>query len=413
MAVKKGKNKDRVFCILTVGTGTAGSDLHSGLETTLRLLAPDGFWLVPSTDPTSRAIAQLLAEADGLSGAFLPWADGVPFREFEAVDDVFACRTVLREVIRKARDGMGPTDRLVVNPTSGTKQMSSGAVLAALFEEVGELHFTTGKRRDGIVQCGTEELAIFPTERFFADRALADAQNLARGGAYRAAAAILTPYVETSENCEEAQNAALCLHAWHRQRYSEARQLAAGCVLEGIGPVRRALEALAVADGEMDVLLVADLLASAAECLRFGYPEDALARVYRATELAAKQRLAGGYGVAPPYSYPQLNEVSSRLAGAVPDRRRGEEVRLGLHATMEYLETFDDPLARDFFDFLRAGLVRRNETFVGHGVASVSEEEVTDLHGKLCVSLERHLEGFGVALQTVARPEDLLGGSNG
>ena len=68
-----------------------------------------------------------------------------------------------------------PSDRLLVNPTSGTKQMSVAAVLAALDEEVGMVIFTVGDRADGVVKTGTERMAEVNTAEFYLQQDLAQA----------------------------------------------------------------------------------------------------------------------------------------------------------------------------------------------------------------------------------------------
>src|ERR1017187_9279470 len=115
--------------ILTVGTGTAGkhSDVASGLARTIDLCAPRLFWLVPSASEKSRPVADLIRESIGCPGAFRPWSTEEPYHTIADPDDIHQCRAVLREVIAEARKQLKPGERLIVNPTSGTKQMSAGA----------------------------------------------------------------------------------------------------------------------------------------------------------------------------------------------------------------------------------------------------------------------------------------------
>jgi hypothetical protein len=122
--------------ILTVGTGTAGkhSNVASGLARTIDLCAPRLFWLVPSASEKSWPVADLIRESveHTHTGAFRPWSTDEPYRTIADPDDIHQCRTVLREVIAEARKQLKPGERLMVNPTSGTKQMSAGATLAGL-----------------------------------------------------------------------------------------------------------------------------------------------------------------------------------------------------------------------------------------------------------------------------------------
>jgi hypothetical protein len=184
--------------ILTVGTGTAGkySDVAAGLARTIDLTAPRRFWLVPSRSEKSLPVADLIRESVRNPDAFCPWSDVQAYRAIEDPDDIHQCRCVLREVIQKANGELRADERLVVNPTSGTKQMSAGATLAALDEEIGEIMFTVGERADGVVKTGTERMATLSTRQFLLERDLGLAGELFVAGAFYAAAKILKRYSE-------------------------------------------------------------------------------------------------------------------------------------------------------------------------------------------------------------------------
>jgi hypothetical protein len=120
--------------ILTVGTGTTGrhSNLAQGLVNTLDQLRPRLFWLVPSASPDSTTLAEIVRDGSPAGCTFQPWSPTQLFRWIEQHDDLFVCRAALREVIHTARQQLRQGERLIVNPTSGTKQMSVAAALAAL-----------------------------------------------------------------------------------------------------------------------------------------------------------------------------------------------------------------------------------------------------------------------------------------
>ena len=147
--------------ILTVGTGTSGqhSNLAQGLVNTLCQRRPRLFWLVPSASPDSITLAKLVQGAAPAGCVFQPWSTSQPFHQITQHDDLFVCPTALREVIQRARQQLIQGEELIVNPTSGTKQMSVAATLAALDEGIGEIVFTVGERADGVVKTGTERMA--------------------------------------------------------------------------------------------------------------------------------------------------------------------------------------------------------------------------------------------------------------
>jgi hypothetical protein len=283
--------------ILTVGTGTAGthSNLAAGLRRTLEMMAPDRFWLVPSEAETSRLTADLVRE--GVAG-FQPWSPTSAYRCIEYPDSLEDCRGTVREVIAAARQRFRNV-RLLVNPTSGTKQMSVGAALAALDEGIGELVFTVGERADGVVKTGTEKLETFDAAGYFAERDLALARTLAAAGAFDAAERLL----EAHGALWEVADTARCLLEWERQNYAEARRIAACSAAPALVSIRRPLEELAKAarDPAPPPLIVADMLQTADHWHRRRDYEAAMVLACRALEMGLRHALFLAAGICEPY----------------------------------------------------------------------------------------------------------------
>ena len=207
--------------------------LAQGLINTLSKVQPRLFWLVPSAHPDSTEIAELVRELAPNGFCFQPWNTSTRYCSIAEPDDLFVCRSTLRQVIACARKFLERGERLLVNPTSGTKQMSVAATLAALDEEIGEIIFTVGERHDGVVRTGTERLVTFSTEQFFRERTLREAERLFQAGAYHGAALLLKQYGQAAS---DAHDLAACLREWQRLNYEEARQIAAGASAPGPPP---------------------------------------------------------------------------------------------------------------------------------------------------------------------------------
>lgn len=393
--------------ILTVGTGTKGvhSNLAQGLVNTLHQLRPRLFWLVPSASPDSVVLAEIVRDSAPASCAFQPWTPEHPFRQIEQHDDLFVCRTALREIIYAARQQLRQGERLLVNPTSGTKQMSVAATLAALDEGIGEIVFTVGERADGVVMTGTERMASFSTRQFFLERDLRRAGELFAAGAFFGAARILKPYSEPE--AIQAREKALCLHEWQRMNYAKAASHAAKFSEE----LRAHLKNLAAAD-EFSVSALGDLLAGADELLRWGDYEEALARYYRAAEQTAKVRLADAHGIRPPYQLEALLNLvppGSALAKEIRARHRNGIVQLGNDLAWRVLEVAQDPLADAYASDaqLQRSLQRRNESMYGHGREPIEPVEVRSVADRLRNLLREHLPAALACWTTVRRPHSL------
>jgi len=394
--------------ILTVGTGTTGrhSNLAQGLVNTLCQLRPRLFWLVPSASPDSVENAKLVIEGAPAGCAFQPWSSTQAFRQIAQHDDLFVCRAALREVIQRARQQLIQGEELIVNPTSGTKQMSVAATLAALDEGIGEIVFTVGERADGVVKTGTERMAAFSTRQFFLERDLRMAGELFAAGAFFAAAEILKPYTEPE--AFQAREKALCLHEWQRLNHAKAASHAAKFSEE----LRSHLKHLADAD-EFSVIKLGDLLVSADELARWGDREEALARYYRAAEQTAKVRLSEGYNVRPPYRRDDLLAIINRATNPVLFRELEvgrAEVYLTLRRSWDILAAAGDAMARVYLadQTLQDGLQRRNEGLYGHGQDPVAAHDVQDVADRLRNLLREHLPGALACWSTVHRPRTLV-----
>jgi hypothetical protein len=247
--------------VLTVGTGTAGptSNLVVGLRRTIELLAPRLYWLLPSGSSDSIATADLVRE--GMPG-FQQWSADSPYRLIVQHDSLEDCRRAVREVIAAARSKLKAEEKLVLNPTSGTKQMSAGATLAALDMGIGEIVFTVGERADGVVKAGTERIERFDASTYHAERDGRLAVELAASGSYSAAARIL----ERHPCFREKADLARCLSEWSNLNYERARATAARSRHPELYRVRAVLTELASAakpGAPPSEIVAADLLQNA------------------------------------------------------------------------------------------------------------------------------------------------------
>ena len=393
--------------ILTVGTGTAGkhSDVAQGLVNTIRQVRPRKFWLVPSASEKSIPVADLIRETVAGLDSFAPWSESAAYHAISNHDDIHECRRFVREVIAAAKRELRPEERLVVNPTSGTKQMSAGATLAALDEEVDQIDFTSGERVDGVVKTGTEVVQSFDLRGFLFQRDLRTADELFRHGAFFAAARVLKGYVQTEAS--RARETALCLHEWQRMNYAKAASHAAKFSEE----LRTHLKNLADA-GEFSVTVLGDLLAGADELLRWGDCEEALARYYRGAEQTAKVRLADPHSLRPPYRLEALLNflpAGCRLASDLRSSARNGTVLLTAQRAWDTLATAQDPMADAYFadQKLQAGLQLPNESTYGHGNEPVDAARAQAVADRLR-NLLREQMPLALACWTTTRRPHLL-----
>jgi hypothetical protein len=394
--------------ILTVGTGTAGrhSNIAQGLINTLTQLKPRLFWLIPSVHPDSIGVADLTRESAPELCFFQPWNDTTAYRSISEPDDLFVSRGIIKEVIAAARKFLRKGERLLVNPTSGTKQMSVAATLAALDEGIGEIIFTVGERSDGVVKTGTERLATFSTERFFVERALRESNRLFQAGAYHGAALLLEEY---GELVRDAHDLAACVREWQRLNYEAARKIAASSFAPALVGLRHHLTQLAQAP-EHSLLVLADVLRGADDLLSWGEYEEALARYYRAAELAAKICLSGNHHLHSPYRLDDLCDAVPSLRRTLEANARDGVCLIGLRLAMDVLRALDDGFALDYLADKRLGdlVSLRNKTVAGHGAAAVLKRDVDSTGTRLRRLLTRHFPSLNQVIDEFPRPRSLV-----
>jgi hypothetical protein len=286
--------------------------------------------------------------------------------------------------------------------------MSAGATLAALDEEVDEIAFTIGERADGVVKTGTEKIESFNLDRFLAERAVREAERLFDAGAFDGAARLLESHGCLPE-ASQAREVALCLHHWQRLDFKQARAVAARGTAPVLQAQRSRLDALA-RSSELSLPVLAELLHSANELHRWGAHEEALARCYRALELAAKMRLAHEHRIRAPYAVQTLCDAAPSLVTRIRGQARDGQCPLGLRLTFEILDALDDPFARAYFADrrLRDLLGLRNETIAGHGTETVQPEQAEEAARLLIALLQPHFAGLPAELrQACGRPRRL------
>ena len=276
-----------MILIYTVGVGTGGStsDAAQGLANSIGKMSepPRRVLLVPSVTASSVENAELIA------GEHAACAEVVPAEErFAKPDDFLDCREVFRRVIRRAQEDLSAGERLIVNPTFGTKQMGIGAFLAAADEGVGEVTFVGGPRNEGAVITGEEENLFFNAMRLHRERALRHAESLHKAGAQHAAGLLLEAY-EPDAQAVAVRTITRCLAAWQSLHYVVAADLAAGST-DVDAKLKTHLQSIRDA-GPVSELKAADMLASARRLQRWGRNTDAVLRYCQTLEMSAKARL--------------------------------------------------------------------------------------------------------------------------
>ncbi len=373
--------------ILTVGTGTAGtkSNIVHGLQATIHKIQPRLYWLIPSTHEYSLLVAD---EVRAAIPGFAPYAPHQPYHTIEYPDQLEDCRQSLRASIRHARRYLQPNEPLIVNPTSGTKQMSAGATLAALDEALGEISFTIGERQDGVVISGTERLTTFDASAYHRERDFALAKEFFEHGSYHSATKILKTHISI---LPKAYATAEYHHHHIRLEYGLAAHAAARLSQE----LSRHCATLAatVQSGQSSPLLIADLQALAHHRLRLNHAEQSLTLTHKTLEFATRYALHQATNHYPPYTPTQIAQlpISQESKKKYTSLAGQDGFHPGLHQAMTILHNLRHPLALHYFAdhrLTQANATRNQLTHHIHPITTPIAQQYYDLvHNLLAATI--------------------------
>ncbi len=379
--------------LLTVGTGTAGASsfVSSGIAAAILHDRPTAAFLAPSSDPASVAVAELVSEECRKTGCDVvrppPTCEDFRFRNPDDIDGCHEDASRFLDVLRSAY----PDARLIVNPTSGTKQMTAAATIAALDMGIDELRFITGPRQDGVVMTGQESVTRFYTRSFMAMRSRKTVLDLMNAGAYAQAADLAADHLP---ELADIHRQARLYKVWNRLDYRSAMMVAQESNDSVSRHARRVLGRL-VCHNTVSIERVADLAAAALRSAKMHLPEEGVARMYRMLEALGKFRLAHAHHTSEGENGYNLDDMCRLLP---PQRsgelrrqsRNGNTVWLGLRQLYDILDTLGDALADDMnrCQAARDLMAMRNNSIYGHGDQPVRAD-------RLMIRFEQIIERIG------------------
>lgn len=355
----------------------------------------------PQTKADVEAKIVPMARAEGVD------LDAGRYDLFELPDgqDLASCLDHLRQLAPVVAEwtARGASFQVVVDFTGGTKCMSAAIGIQAsrwpsVFSYVGGNERT--KDGVGVVVSGAEKIvhqanpwdalghqAVEDYVVLFDQHAFIAAANLA---------AVTMKRVSRPDRKRELSSLgelAKALDAWDRFDHATSKNL-----LEGVRKAANDLRAVLGATKGDRVLAgtaqlvehlgqlgqatppsrhhVLDLLANAKRRKDEGRFDDAVARLYRATEAIAQVTLKEGHGVESTENVP-LERVPEPLRTTWATRANEGSVALGLQDAYALLAALNDPIGKKFQDVGLSGtkspLVARNRSILAHGFQRVSD----------------------------------------
>lgn len=322
------------------------------------------------------------------------------------VSDPQSLTTCVADMRRLAREvqrwyARSSAHAVLVDFTAGTKVMSAALALVAhrwpcSFSYIG------GTSRDkggvGIVLAGTER--VLHSENpwdALAYQPIEDAVHLFNQRQPQAAAAVLDPFVKRpnldpaiKRRITAVQHLARAYAAWDAFQHAAAgaafdNTLKAANDLEAVFPEhaltatvehhRKLCHRLEAVGGKPSLDLVLDLLANADRRAADGRYDDAVARLYRATEALAQIALNDTYQI--DAAHCPIDRLPPAMAAVLADRTGTEFCKLALQNAYTLLRELGHPIGQQFhelqLDQPTSPLSTRNQSILAHGFSPSTE----------------------------------------
>ncbi len=397
--------------IVTVGTGTRPDvQIIKPLTKAITHYRPD--FLVMAASAGSRGNAEIIVRELALA----PEAHTIAM--FSDIDDFQAVFQDINTVFRDLQARGFAPDEIEIDFTSGTKAMSSGAVLAAVHNRCGSINYITGQRKDGVVIDGTEQFRQIPPTMVFAAYDLKRAREFILNLRFDTAEQLLQGLILTDTRekdlARQLRHIAEGYRLWdlfnHKGALAKLKHLDSTlketAALQTTPAAAAALEELAKGKAAPKDLLLIDIFNNAERRCREGRYDDAVARLYRTTELLAQYVLEHDFAImtgdvdvskAPE----SLREGLERLR----DKRDGK-IKIGLDGDYRLLEGLGHALGAGYTgdNSLQDQLRQRNQSILAHGLEPMTANKYRNLKASLLPLIAAHIPDFEARAQALQFP---------
>jgi len=341
-------------------------------------------------------------------GRAIVFQAGLAKEQYEIVtvdnpDDLNTCYQKLLELAGRIEERHEDC-QVIANYTGGTKTMSAAIALVGVMTEQWDLSLNIGPRRDLIqVRSGDVPVVIDKWSIFYQNRLESFREPLENHYYAFVAGSIsemLHRPIEGTLRDRLIEVRVICeaFDLWDRFRHEGALELLepyGGRFAPYIIHAKKILGMIRATGYE----LVSDLLKNAERRAVQKHYDDAISRLYRATELFAQIRLEKEYGYQT--GDLRLNQLPKDLRSEYEEHPMGDKLILGLRDDYVLLSKLKDPIGRTFKERearIIDALTRRNSSIGAHGLIPMGERDyhlVADSLGGFMMEAAR---GIGVDL---------------
>ncbi len=377
--------------ILTVGTGTRSDvNIVKPLLKTIRDSAPKFIGFVVTSESKKFAeeiVRELKLPTENYDILILP--------DSENLESIYS--NINRWMRNLMESHNYSPQEIIIDFTSGTKTMTCGVVLAGVAWGCAGLKYISGKRKNGVVQNGTERFITVQPNTILAHKQIEIGRNLLNEFRFESAISVFSGVNRALLEDWEVRlldgyiTIAHAYDCWDRFMQNRVdgylskvpdgmKELDCYRVSKNI---RQRLINLYKAQEKDEVTedMLGDLYNNARRRFIEGKFDDATARLYRLVEMTAQMVLWRDYQIKT-RDVPE-DKIPSHLKGSFEENRDAADgqIKIGLKKSYELLRGLKNPLGDRYFQNRKiAGLLKqRNDSFLAHGTKPISKEACQSL----------------------------------
>jgi hypothetical protein len=377
--------------ILTVG----GS--HQPLVTSIQQLKPDMVYFLCSDDSkkTVNGEGNVLKSKLNLEKCDLPniitlaelsesqYSDD-SVRKIKDFDNLSDCYKESFNLIQELHEKF-PEARIIADYTGGTKSMSTGLAMSAIDDEKCEIMIVTGIRRDLIkVTDKTQTLHPVNVKSIQIDRGLKEAKKLLKRFDYAGTKDLLESLAVRYEMTEKLQRSIiLCraFEAWDIFNHESALSLI-NIYRKDYIDYAMFLEAIINPGKGHGYEMVEDIVLNAERRASQDRYDDAVARLYRATEMLAQAKLKRYEINTSDLDLAKVNdtELRSKFGKYADDKGK---VKIGLRDAWDLLITIPQEVLTEHYNTYKCKIMTflecRNSSILAHGIKPIDKSKYSSL----------------------------------
>lgn len=329
-------------------------------------------------------------------------------------DDLNDCYAKLLELANKIDELHGRDLQIVANYTGGTKTMSVALALVGLVTEKWDLCVNLGPRTDLIKVKSGDVPIVIDKWNIFSQTQIESVRRTIKKFDYAHAAHVIAEILQRPlekafrDKLIEAMQLCQAFNNWDKFAHDKALGL---LEIHGRGFSKYIIilkKILGQLEKRSGYELVGDLLNNAERKARRAYYDDAVGRLYRATELFAQIRLKIQYGY--DTSNILLTDLPENLQREYETRiRKDNKLILGLKEGYELLAGFKDPIGKKYNEEkkqIENALTYRNNSIFAHGLRPLGEADYRYVKKTIQGFIENASKTIGTDFQILQLPRE-------